>query len=191
MPQSSVAVSDAALASVLFHSSIKVYKQSIFASCGIMIAAVAASLGTLKFSAYSPNPSLVKLHKYMSYGARVYGMLFVAIGFLRVHHFLKLSILYILLVLICLIIYALNNSFGYAALEAMSVSSVIVIACLSFFKWDSYALLGCLMFGLAALAGDEGTFLNILRVNIFHYLVLVAHIFLMLSFDQYHRLKHS
>lgn len=185
-PQYSTSLSDGVLVISALYTAVSVFSISSFASIGFLLMATAASIGVVRFSLDQPSNGLVTWHKFMSQLTASLGLPMIAVAYLR--HW-KPSVAYLILI-ISLGFFAMQRYLSQKLVvqvgTVISAISMVTLLIQGFANYNVFAIFGVLLFAFAVVVvKTEGYIYSILRVDIFHYVLVLANFVLLKGLQVY------
>ncbi|XP_023932949.1 uncharacterized protein LOC106161456 [Lingula anatina] len=184
--QLSTSLSDLILALVSYHGTWSLWQHNKMASVGLLIVAMAASCGTIRFYFNRPSERLICLHTTLSWLGATLGLPFVAVGYAQHNQTYIVAHANIAVP----VAYFLSHKFLSGELRkktAMLVTGVAILSVLilSTLKFNPYALTGALAYVASGAVGTDGLGpLDLPRVDWFHYLLVVGNVAFVLALSQ-------
>ncbi len=186
MAQLSTSLSDGFLALSALHACSRLIYKSVCGALGFALVGAAAVCGIFRFGIKSPSSRLVSQHKYMSWIASVLGMSLLAAAYYRQENMAIFANGHVALALALVILQRyLAESVCSMATEIVSGLAVISMFILNIFQFNAYGFIGAGLYIFSGLVvKTEGEIYCIPRVDIFHYLLVIANISLMLGLSE-------
>ncbi len=181
--QFSTAVSDALLALSSFHASIVLSSTNVSGLGGFLFIGLAACCGVQRFCMKHPDEKSISRHTYLSWLASVLGLSCIAAAYYRSQGIPIVANAHIACAIAVVMLRSqLSENVLHVATEIVSSGAVVSTLLLSLLMFNPFGIIGAMVYAVAGLViGTEGDLYGILRVDLFHYALVLGNIALMMG----------
>ena len=179
----STSLSDFVLAVAAWKSTIQAMPISLCGAAGFCLIGIAATMGSVRFFQAYPSNKLIQVHKLFSWISSFLGMSLLAAAYHKTDGSDTTSNVHLAASFTMLAMHPLlQKELCDQISDIMGGASLVSILGLSIIYFNPYGILGSSLFVVAALViGTEGYIWKFPRVDLFHYVLVIAVIALTLG----------
>ena len=184
--QLSTAISDGFLAIISLHASLQVLGISLSGFVAFVIIGIAATFGTVRFTFANPSKDLIAYHQYMAWLGSVIGTPYLAAAFHKLENSVFISNIHLASGFALLVLQSfLSKKVKDISTEVVSSAAVLSLIGICLFSLNMTGAIGGACYVIAGLAiGTSGKLHGIPRVDLFHYVLVIANIALMMGLQR-------